>query len=58
MLVLILFPFGVSADSLECPKVALLSQEISCHLKIDNIVGVKANYSFGNSYITIPYILF
>lgn len=51
LLVLMIFPFGVCAQSLECPKVAFVGEEISCNLKIDGIVGVSANYNLGNSFI-------
>jgi len=41
---LIFFPLVVSANSLECPKFTFAGSEISCNLRIENVIGVSANY--------------
>jgi len=44
LLLLLLIPFKVKANTLECPSVATYNEEIACILKIDNITGLKTNY--------------
>lgn len=50
LILLVVFPLKVYANSLDCPKVAFSSEEISCRLKIDNAVGIKAKYNLGSNF--------